>query len=228
MDRIPQYGSLGRRAFTIIEIMVAVIIISILTLILTPTLSNRAKEARIAAADFDLKELAQAQERVAIDTGYFLRPYVLNDVPGGDGIANAAANDQINGLSDNAVVTNNPYTDPSKIFISPSTQDFVTNQTVIFQRMLRDETDFNIKAPYVNWRRDSNENDWPDDPWGNDYWFFTRNGYLAPVDNLTGLPDRSNEFQAESTFDRPAFVSLGPDGLFGTTDDLVYKFAGGR
>ena len=42
------------------------------------------------------------------------------------------------------------------------------------------ERKFGWLGPYVNWKRDINHNDWPDDPWGNDYIFFTRQGGMFP------------------------------------------------
>jgi hypothetical protein len=102
------------------------------------------------------------------------------------------------------------------------------------------------KGPYLNWPRDVNQNDWPDDPWGNDYLFMTRLGMLYPPDptavsgNTT--TDHSYAFQTSGPngeplaghFDRPTFVSLGPNGIpgdatnpnYGFGDDLVRSFGG--
>ena len=253
---------LGRRAtagFTILEVMMAVIIISILTLILTPTLSNRAHEARLAACAQDMQNLADAQERAGIDMGYFLRIYALDDVSGGDDVSNNDyANNRVDGMADNAVTTDNIYETPTKIFITPSTQDYNTNYTALFARILSNETGFGFNGPYITWRRDENKNDWPEDPWGNDYLFFTRAGVIIPPNafNLasqvpsgadpseffvTGLDwDGQTYDDIDTYFDRPTFLSLGPDGtpglagatspapetLFGAGDDLYYQFGG--
>lgn len=223
--------------FTIVELVIAFIIIAVLTLIITPTLSNRAQEARIAAARQDVEHLAEAMERAAIDTGYLYRMYVLNDVPGGDGVSNVDEDDIIQGIRDNDVTSDNPYESPSEIFISPYTQDFAPDQDDLFNRLTQGnnaETDFGWHGPYVNWRRDTNDNDWPDDPWGNDYLFFSSAGILyPPVPGATGelSQDHSDTFQDTGPdfttdqganqsynaliFDRFAILSMGPNGLPG-------------
>jgi type II secretory pathway pseudopilin PulG len=270
----------GRSGFTIIEIVMAFIIIGILISVLIPTLSNRADEARRTAALQDLERLADAQERVAVDTGYFFRIYALNDTRGGD---NLYANAQLGGfqvlgnrqgIQDNDLVTNNIYERPTDLFILPSTQNYPASQIAIWNRLdtrngsaPNNETDFNWNGPYLNWYRDTNRNDWPDDPWGNDYLFFTINGLIFPPDPTSEIPGRDQEtstvgsfqfsllgpgyeltgpgggltqFPATSLFDRPTFLTLGPNGVpgngsddpsdpnygYGRGDDLVRSFGG--
>lgn len=311
-----------RRGFTIVEIVMACIIIGILTLALVPVLTSQANNARLTSCKSDLENLSNAQERAAVDTGYMFRPYALNDVSMGDGIANAPddtiwpytsttpANqiDKINGIRDNAILTGNLYTqNPSYIFISPTLQDFLSvgQQQNLFRRLtgsangdigtpqnplyLDQEKKFGWNGPYIHWKRDVNNNDWPDDPWGNDYLFFTKNGILFPPERDPsqqsggGNPgggstsqnsqDRSDAFQQlgpfydniggqaqhqfpatdQSTglpiFDRPTWLSLGPDGIpgslpksgpnkgildtadptvygYGKGDDIFYSFGG--
>lgn len=69
----------NRSGFTLIELLIAVIIISILVTIIVPVISNRAADARLAAAKSDLEAIANAQSQVALDTGYLTRLHVLDD-----------------------------------------------------------------------------------------------------------------------------------------------------
>lgn len=227
------------------------VIIGILALVMTPVLTKRAEEARIRSAEKDLQMLADAEERAAIDTGYFYRPYVLNDIPGPlnfDGIPNAQKVIQEprngkDGLRDNAVTNNNLYENPTYIFIKITSGDAagqIFYEDAMQQRLwsrltAKDsaETDFNWNGPYINTWRDANQNDWPDDPWGNDYLLLTPKGILyAPVrDSSTQPTDTSFQFQengpqisvggsiqqykASGIVDRPTWVSMGPNGLPG-------------
>jgi len=284
----------GRRlGFTIVEVVMAFIIIGILTLVLTPVLINRSKEAKVNAAMQDLQSLADAEERAANDTGYLYRVYVLNDTRG-IGIQSIPAavagpnefalpsnrpnsilgNGILNGTW-NGISGTNMYANPAYIFISqtqPCSFLDATSQQNIWKVMASNETSFNWNGPYLNWHRDLNRNDWPDDPWGNDYLFFTANGVIYPPDRSPQHPDEQNgstsggasttgssgitsggfmvlgpivtlsngsqkQFQAQYVFDRPTFLSLGPNGLpgngstdindgYGKGDDLIYQFGG--
>lgn len=236
----------ARRGFSIMEIVVAMIIISILVLILTPILSSRAAQARLRSAEQEMEHLANAFERAAIDTNYLFRMDVLNDSIGGDSVANETQLTRgINGTRDIALST--LYSQPKKIFISLETLDFVSNFAFIYdEQFTRNETAFGWNGPYLNWKRDANLNDWPDDPWGHDYLFFTPAGILVPPDpNNPSASTRDDQFSTtgqngqptDLIFDRPTILSVGPDGLpgdgianptgdgdYGTGDDLVRKF----
>lgn len=272
-------GPGGRRGFTIVEIVMACIIIAILAIVLTPVLTSHANNARLDACKEELKALADAEERACIDTGYLYRPYVLNDVRGGDGIANApltlpvpvAQQSRINGIRDNGVSNGNLYQNPSWIFISPKTGLFLSNQQNIFVRLagsqmgdlsldLGAETRFNWNGPYINWQHDDQQLDWPQDPWGHPYLLFTREGVIYPPTRTAtgtggGTPNPDNSFAMQPTgpptdmgegftfparliFDRPTWLSLGPNGEpgggttdatndgYGKGDDLFYSFGG--
>lgn len=60
-----------KKAFTLIEMVVVVMIIGILTSILTPVLSNAVYKARVARTKADIKSLEVAIERYMIDTGNY-------------------------------------------------------------------------------------------------------------------------------------------------------------
>lgn len=228
------------RGFTILEVVVAMIIISILTLVMMPTVTNRANQARLTVVDHDLNALAEAESRASIDLNYYVVPWRLNNViDGNPGNPLGTRGTPIGG-----------HTTPNEMFIDIVTLDIPGNVTDLYNEFITDETNFGWGGPYLNFRNDENENNWPDDPWGNDYLLFTKAGGLFPP-NSPGVTD--GEFVTtgptftdlggnagvsiptlDQIFDRPTWVSLGPnelpgDGLgstYGTGDDIFVSFEG--
>lgn len=234
-----------RRGFSILELLVAIIIIGVLVAILLPVVSQRAAQARIARANADLEHLAEGQARAAIDTGYYVRLFLLNDVRQGDGVAfnRGANNDRADGISD-YLLPQLYYQNVDRLFIDPRTNDFVTagRNALILNQITNAETNYNVptavwNGPYMNWRADSNlpavagsnaPDGIPDDPWGNNYLFFTSLGLVLepgvtgadPIArasvgfDVNGNPVLGGAFSTV-VFDRATVVSLGPDGLPG-------------
>lgn len=230
------------RGFTILEVVVAMIIISILTLILMPTVSNRANQARLASAEADMQTLAEAESRASIDMGYYIVPWRLNNV-----IASQES-DARNTRNDNQTTLG--YTRYDDMFVNIVTQDIPGNVNELYADFILDETAFGWRGPYVNFRRDDDENNWPDDPWGNEYLLFTTQGALFPPEApgvndsefvttgpaFTQLDGTANGGIAtlDQLFDRPTWISLGPNELpgdgegstYGTGDDIAVRFEG--
>jgi len=225
--------------FSIIELLIAVIIIGILVAIVIPVLLRRADDARVAAADSDLEHIQDAEERAHINTGYVYRFYVLDDTPGGDGRYNPADPSDLDGIHDEPL---NYFPFPTRIFLDYKTGLFITNYQNIFVRMTRNETEFGWSGPYINYTRlrDVDRNDLPEDPWGEEYILFTPQGW---VDHRMGTVETVYFFFATDLgttmplvwpfFDRFTVLSKGPnrapgDGTslarFGTDDDLKRQF----
>ncbi len=285
----PTHSRPGRRpsalhgqGFSIIELLVAIIIITILVTVLIPIIAKRTEEARLTRANQDLENLAENLERVAIDTGYYIRLFALNDVPIGDrntatgpgvtppvgegrGFAregrDAAPPDFADGLTDYRRGTpllqdflQFPTDTPdNRLFLLPGNGDWApVDQTDLIERLVQNETPFPGTAawngPYVRWSDDDNlyngvtgRTGVPDDPWGNDYLLFTREGLVLEPDGEiveSVSPITGGGLQAGGTFnclvfDRPTVLSLGPNGLpgdgidpdgFGSGDDLFRQF----
>ncbi len=238
------------KGFSIIEIIVTMAIIGILVLILVPVVSNRSQTARLRATEQDLEHLANAEERAGIDTNYYYRFYVLNDVIGGDNVANDPTNslEKIDGTRDEALVTTVRPNFGQNFFIDLSTQKMSTNYANLWVQFSTNETTFGAggwNGPYLNWHRDINKNDWPDDPWGNDYIIFSKAGGMGPNDTdfsintvTIGTLNAPVTFtQRADLFDRFVILSLGPNGKpgdgsgtspgpgdYGQGDDLMRQF----
>lgn len=236
---------LRREGFSIVEIIVVLAIIGVLTLILVPVVSNRVREARIKAAEADLEHIAAAMERVAVDTNYMFRFYVLDDVIGGDSTSNEQPSiDLVDGTYDEATNSLNG----KNIFIRTDNFQLEANFANVFDNSFSssvngNETKFGWHGPYINWQRDVNDNDWPDDPWGHDYILFGPDGGMGPYDldfvlsNVQFNSSGGSWPALADIFDRGVILSVGPDGLpgngtanptgngvYGDGDDLMRKF----
>jgi general secretion pathway protein G len=190
-------GSDAARGFSIIELLVAVIIIGILVAIIVPRLSDRAEEAKRARVNQDLELIQKAQEQVLIDTSYFVRLYVLDDVRGDDGTPNAFPNndaDLVDGFAEED--TNAAYGNNERVFIDSRHQVLPTTERIldgtlasrVFERLVINETFYGWRGPYLTYQVDRN-NGQPsaagnartyigDDAWGNDYLLFTPEGLV--------------------------------------------------
>ena len=225
------------KGFSVVELLIAVIILGILVAIIVPRLATRTELARQKAAQVDLENIQNALERAAIDTGYYYRLYVLDDTPGGDGIGFDDPNDIIDGVRDEGL--NNVHLNPREIFIDIQTGAFKPNFDYLYNLLTANETAFGWNGPYINWNRDLVDSDGmptkdniPDDPWGHNYLLFTEQGLVLEPD---GVIEKGTYLNSDTTiFDRMTLMSLGPDGLpgdgtvvgsrFGAGDDLVRQF----
>lgn len=240
--------SSNSRGFTLIELLIAVIIIGILVAIIVPVLATRSNEARRTAALRDLESIATAQEHIAIDTGYFVRLYVMDDGKySGDNVGSDNPNDVKDVLVDEQF--RGDVSRPTDLFIDVETGVFVppTQNQALYERATRNETAFNWNGPYLNVTRKTKPNEpWaadptypsnmPIDPWGNPYLFFTREGIVSePLGVVVSTPitwPGATGTYSTLIFDRPTVLSMGPDGIpgdannptFGLGDDLIKQF----
>ncbi|CAN5371964.1 hypothetical protein BH09SUM1_BH09SUM1_02040 [soil metagenome] len=232
-----------RRGFSIIELLVAIIIIGILVSVLIPVVASRTEHARQARVNSDLENLAENEERAAVDSGYFIRLFALNDVRYGDGIGYNRGHttdplDRADGLTDYKTAVAQPFLNfptTNSLFIDPESGLFANvNRDNLIDRLVAAETTYDGSlawhGPYITWTKDKNlyaseslRDGVPDDPWGNNYMLFTRQGLVLEPDgilvlNTSPLPgggySNGGTFDCE-VFDRATVLSLGPNGLPG-------------
>jgi prepilin-type N-terminal cleavage/methylation domain-containing protein len=239
------HGQQEASGFSIIELLIAIIIIGILVAVIVPVLLNRAEEARVRAAEQDVRELREAEVRAFIDTGYLYRFYVLDDVMGGDRVYLRGVKSDVDGVRDEDL--NTSVLDPTQLFINPKTGFFYSRSQTPNQiwedRMSKNETTFGWDGPYINFHtmRDMDFDDLPEDPWGNEYLMFTQKGW---VDMYKGTIETIYYFNAIDSmttsalvipfFDRLTILSMGANGLpgdgtvagarFGLDDDIMQQF----
>lgn len=250
-----QKSSSRKRGFSILELLIAVIIIGILAAILIPIISARTQSARIASAESDLERIGNALDQFAVDTGYYTRLFLLNDVSGAS-LGNIKSNPD-GQIFDNTqgLITAGNYFDNinNNLFINTTGDnigEFVGNpqNSVLIDRLLLNETEFNYNGPYINWQKDNNAyTSWgtsapdglPDDPWGNNYLLFTREGLVlepeGTIASTANFPLSNNNSGGTTNcrvFDRITILSLGPDGApgsggvtnLGTGDDIFRQY----
>lgn len=224
------------KAFTILELLIAVIIIGILVAIIVPVYVSRAAEARLATAQADIEALQQAEQHAGIDTGYFFRLYVLDDMKGGDGVAPDSVTplDVTDGIRDEQLRTDVPAGKQKKIFIDTDKGDILQTGDALYDRLVQNETNFNWNGPYVNFSRKSlpgetinRPSGLPIDPWGNPYCLFTGKGLVSEPNLDSDAASLISETVTANNgytynckvFDRPTVLSLGPNGAPGDGTD---------
>ncbi|MCE5229131.1 prepilin-type N-terminal cleavage/methylation domain-containing protein [bacterium] len=239
---------------TMTELLVVVVVVSLLATIAVPVYTNQAAKARVATTTMEMKEIAEAEQRCAMEFGYYIRFYALNDGFTGDTIPNCSIDSKLGGVADNAYYhSDRPeqiYHRPPEIFLTTDHGLPPSDGKALFARLIQNETAFGWDGPYINWHRDVNQNDWPDDPWGNDYMFFSFDGAIYPPPDKTNpfeyFPDNDTSpimasqgpeyqvspasgigttvlrrFYTGRVFDRPTVLSLGPNGLPGNGTDAA-------
>lgn len=248
------YKTTGRASgFTMVELLIAIVIIGILVTIIVPVLSNRASEARIAAAKADMEAIANAESQIALDTGYLVRFHVIDDSGAvGDGLGSDNVLDVIDSIRDEE--QNVSAGNPDLIFLDAKTGAFLPD--TLYDRVDVDNGPerFGWRGPYANFQRKAKPTtpfapglEWvygaPLDPWGNPYFLFVsgiQSGTTPDrglwVNEVNGSLDVNFTYAGYNVtaqnFDRTTIISLGPDGIpgsgtvndLGTGDDLVRAF----
>lgn len=244
---IPAASRLG---FTAIELSAVATIIAILALILIPVLRKRVEEAKLTAAQADMKSIEVAQMSIHADTGHYVRLFDMTrpQPETDDTVAEAQAklpkatwNQPMNTGTINTFRTGwkGPYAAPHRQQVLYSIVrgypqlfrgDAVTGLTPQDGPVLiltADDTDENGVAAIQRLK-------YPVDPWGNPYIFFGAgqigsHGYPIPI-------------TPETNFNTAAIYCTGPNGVpgkvsnpdseayyrengsLGTDDDLVFQF----
>lgn len=228
---------------TLTELLLVLLIVSLLATLAIPTVTRRARDARVAAAQADAKALAEAQMTCGLIHGYFVPLQLLDDVPRNNDIES----DHI-GNADNVLVTN----------INQEIQDQIGTQLTIDTSALDDVWEgpfYQAQRVYVDdpdnpFQVQTLEHDFPLDPWRRPYILYSpvgvvgstagsaaAAGTLVTDDLIRANPSSWGNGQVTTQndrFDRWAIVSFGPDGQAGDIngsptdlgDDIIYFFGG--
>jgi len=201
----------NRSGFSLLELLIAMIILSVLTVMVVFAFTKRADEARITNAMNAIRELAEGEEQICVHTGFFTQLYYLDD---------PATTDTVNRPNNLQGVFINPKTNPAG--------QMVDDEDYIWQRIRPLPTNPNRhRGPYLEFKQqvtfDDNFNGTPVDPWGNVYMFFTPYGFVDPQLGVV-TPGGVSTPSGTLTYDRFTVVSCGPDGILNTSDDIKQQF----
>ncbi len=202
----------NRSAFTLLELLIAMIILGILAVMVVFVYTKRADDARETVALAAVEQLAEAEAQVGVHTGYYCQLYYLDEP-----------------------VTTDTITMPSNLsgtFVDPRSNpsgQIITNANQVWNRIRPIMTNPNRwHGPYVDFKKqvlNNSDNDGvPIDPWGNVYMFFTPYGYVDPFNKTVTQNYVDSNGDAAAAVERPTILSKGPDGRLNTSDDIIRTF----
>lgn len=237
------------RAVTLTELLVVLVIISLLATIAVPVYINQIQRARVSVAQSEVRQIAEAQQHVAITHGFYVPIHILNNVPNlPTGQTTVGFRDDFDApmvLGQRFVVDATlPVLDQD---IASQSSLASTNQRVT--RMINEWQGPFLQPKRVRFANEtttpgSGDRTWDIvvDPWGNAYRMYSERGRFGsstanPSSNeqiIEGLDDLRITTFEQGRFDRLSVVSYGPDGetgwLGGTSviqgDDIFYAFSG--
>lgn len=232
-----------QQGVTLTELLLVLLIVSLLATLAIPTVTRRARDARVAAAKADAQALANAELSCALIHGYFVPLQLLDDLPAN----NDTESDHIG----------NAGTTVSVINVNQDVLDQDGNQEDVVSSGLENDWEgpfyqaqrFFVHDPANAFVEDSLEHDFPLDPWNRPYFLYsplgvvgTAAGTAADGDLILESDVRTNRTSwsngdlttLNDRFDRWAVVSFGPDGAAGDVngnaldqgDDIIYYFGG--
>lgn len=216
--------NINQFGFTFIEVLAVVVVVGILSLVSFLVFQGKRDSARTTAAYLEMKKMAEAEMEVEANYDYLVPLAVLNDVPGPSGDYSTVNPDCVGagGFS-----TRYWLIDPDTGYSANDGPNYFRKA-----KMISDPTNNALfptddkarkwQGPFITYQRtttQSNGDRTPIDPWGNEYYLYTKQ-YQINYDGSQG----SNSF-GNFTVDRFAIVSPGKDGrLDMANDDLIYTF----
>lgn len=242
---------------TMIELLLVLIIVSLLSTLAVPTVIRHQRNARIATAKMETRNLALAEEAVAMHSDIYVPLQWLDDAPStSDTTVDAISNETTGTIVAGGAVLISTLLPASEQI--GSQLDFETG----IRRVDRLISEW--EGPFINFQRFWQKNnfptdpqtlrlDFPFDPWGNPYIFYSDIGVIgegAGIMAASDIPPLAADWDGATTtglerfsngvltttddrFDRYAIVSFGPDGIRNSRllspeqpfgDDIVHFF----
>lgn len=247
-----------RRAVTFTELLAALVILGILATMAVPVAIRRMQQARFATARAEVEQLAKGEQMVAATHGFYVPLQLLDDLPANVRTSNANA-DAIDQEPNSILLIFAEQDASSQIqptinqnSTDPRVRRLVLNWEgpwVTFPRVFTGNLDTSSNAP-SQLDAATLQRDYPMDPWGNAYRFYSPVGIIGSAAGTSGTPatitemistafSNGNLSNVDARFDRFAVVSFGPDGISdkvqttgGTAgipfsnvgDDVIYEF----
>lgn len=248
-----------QRGLTLTELLAVLLILSLLATIAVPVYVSRQEDARIRVALTECRQYAMAQETVAAMHGFYVPLQLLDELP--------PRNDGSTPLDEERIDLH--YNPNNMYLIIPTVEarvqegdqftlgDYNTNALVRklidnwsgpfvnFQRFWWDVTSTVYDSPTDDDYRDSDDlfRDFPLDPWGNPYRFYSPIGIIGDGndhDSNFDFENPNNRFSNgyitqfdDERFQKYAIVSYGRDGIRDTDtllpansvpNDIYYEF----
>jgi len=222
-----------KRAVTLTELLVVVVIISLLATIAVPVYVNKAEQARIATAIQETRELANAEEQCALVHGVYIPLQMLDDNPVDtsrfttnrtDDVGNTNAAGPIYLVHATLPIVQQQGNQPML-----SEWSNTSSRNYIIVRKIYE----NWAGPFININRAAFTDeirisgnpgnqlvsfDFPLDPWGNPYRLYSPLGVVGTgalnedfTNAYTSFSDGQITYNDPNRFDRFAVVSYGPD-----------------
>lgn len=211
-----------RRGFTAVEISMVATVIAILALLILPLFQRQTDEARITAAEGDIREFAIAMQLANAHTGYYFTLSSLDNTENFDTVT-------VDPTLDVPIVT---WNDALTVAEREALAERWHGPYASFRRTIA-PADLEVLQPGVWFRGDPftassgagsngpinqqvdpafvgldfSDDRLPTDPWGTPYLFYGPDFYH--------LPNGTGGIVAETRFRNSLFLSLGPNGLPG-------------
>lgn len=248
MERVMRTPTNFSRGVTLTELLVVMLIIGLLSTVAVPVYINRMEDARIRLAQAETREIAHAEEQVALIHGFYVPFQVLDDVSFTAGIT--TNNDDSIGNELSPIYGINASIPPRQQISNQGQYQISLNAGS--SRIVNMIT--NWAGPFLNPQRvylgndsrgpgDPNypislyfRRDFPLDPWGEPYRFYSPIGIIGGNALTRTQPYNDISFSNgllttndDRNFERYAVVSWGrdsePETLAGNPkDDIVYLF----